>query len=91
MICIAIKMNPALKLLSLTRNALSDEAKRSLDDAWSQRGTEERLARAGTNVRHSIKVLLRPVDAHVYVHVNVGVSVLRLPYTWRPQHYDTGA
>ena len=46
-ICIAIKMNPALKLLSLSRNALPDDAKRALYDAWSQREVEEGLSRSG--------------------------------------------
>lgn len=46
-ICIAIKMNPALKLLSLSRNALPDDAKRALYDAWSQREVEDGLSRSG--------------------------------------------
>lgn len=40
-ICIAIKMNLALKLLSLSRNALPDDSKRALYDAWSEREVEE--------------------------------------------------
>lgn len=46
-ICIAIKMNLALKLLSLSRNALSDKSKRALYDAWSQREMEEGHTRSG--------------------------------------------
>ncbi len=47
MICIAIKMNLALKLLSLSRNALPDDAKRALYDAWSEREVEEGQTRSG--------------------------------------------
>lgn len=46
-ICIAIKMNLALKLLSLSRNALPDDSKRALYDAWSQREVEEGQDRSG--------------------------------------------
>lgn len=46
-ICIAIKMNLALQLLSLSRNALSDKSKRALYDAWSQREVEDGQTRSG--------------------------------------------
>ena len=46
-ICIAIKMIPALKLLSLSRNALPDESKRALYDAWSKREVEEGQEHSG--------------------------------------------
>lgn len=46
-ICIAIKMNLALKLLSLSRNALSDDSKRALYQAWSQREIEGGPAQSG--------------------------------------------
>lgn len=46
-ICIAIKMNPALKLLSLSRNALPDQSKRELYDAWSHREMEDGQAQSG--------------------------------------------
>lgn len=46
-ICIAIKMNLALKMLSLSRNALPDESKRALQDAWSERELEDGESRSG--------------------------------------------
>lgn len=46
-ICIAIKMNLALKTLGLSRNALPDDSKRALHDAWSQREAESGLAQSG--------------------------------------------
>ena len=46
-ICIAVKMNLALKVISLSRNSLPDDAKRELYDAWSQRETEDGLTRSG--------------------------------------------
>ena len=46
-ICIAIKMNLTLKVISLSRNSLPDEAKHALHDAWSQRETDDSMTRSG--------------------------------------------
>lgn len=46
-ICIAIKRNLALKVISLSRNSLPDKSKDALYDAWSHRETQDGLTRTG--------------------------------------------